>query len=195
MYFRKYFALGVAFLFILSLGLLVLKVSSSGSSKSKGLTFSGVCPDCGQKLPREGAKCGYCVYLARVRGPNQTGPVERELSTVGKLAIASGILGVLTLFAFFRDLRSLWRKWRTSPDDFRVIRCKKCDCKLRYLLASAGNMGQCPKCGTRCQFPALGEKPDTTAGKRTAKALKPPSAPDKPSESLPVGDPVASSEE
>jgi hypothetical protein len=194
MYFRKYFALGVAFLFVLSLGLLVLKLSSSSGSKTKGLAYSGVCPDCGQKLPREGAKCGYCVYLARVRGPNQTGPVERELSTVGKLAIASGILGLLTLGVYFRDLRSLWRKWRTSPEDFRVIRCKKCECKLRYLLASAGGQGQCPKCGARCDFPAIGEKPATASAKRTAKAVPPADTPDN-AESLPVGEAVPSSEE
>lgn len=153
MYFRKYFALGLAILFAFSVVVLVLRVATSSQKKTE--RFTGFCPVCKQALPYEGAKCAYCVFIDRMKVDGRKPAESSELTAVGKLAIASVILGLLTLLAYLPELRVVYRKWRTSKEETFVVRCTKCRRKLRYFASSAGKQGACPGCREMLTFPAI----------------------------------------
>src|SRR5579859_5887835 len=157
MYFRKYFALAIAGMFVLCLLLLVHRLAKSSKPVR---AFSGQCPDCGKKLLREGARCSYCEFLRRARGDAPDAPAAKELSPVGKLAIASGVLGLMTLGVYWSEARGLIRRWFTAPETTLVFRCRKCKRKLRYPVSSVGKTGLCPGCGVKFDFPdAEGKAP------------------------------------
>jgi hypothetical protein len=160
MYFRKYVALAIASLFALCVALLIFRIIAKPEKKSAAA--KGVCPSCGQKLRWEGASCSYCQYLERTKGPGSPGGpgIQSELTPVGKLAIASVVLGLMTLGVYWSDVRRLLRQWFTTPEETLVTRCQKCKRKLRYPVSSIGKTGLCPGCGVKFDFPnAVGKVP------------------------------------
>jgi hypothetical protein len=156
MYFRKYFGLAIAGLFALSLLLLIIKIAAPARNNRGGKEMLLVCNQCSKPLPYEGARCSYCKWVEAMRSAGVGAPeahATRELSPVGKLAIASGILGLLTIVAYWPQVRYLIKKWTTKPEQLLTMRCKKCKRKLRYSTSSIGKSGLCPGCGLKFDFP------------------------------------------
>jgi hypothetical protein len=156
--YRKYVALALAAMFAISLLVLVMKVVHS-RAKVASIGPSRICQTCGRSLPYEGAKCGYCDFqkrMAELNLPGRPQVVDHELTPVGRIGIAAGILGFLTMLAYLPEIRHLRREWIRRKEETFVLRCKKCKRKLRYFASSAGKQGACPGCRETMMFPELG---------------------------------------
>jgi predicted amidophosphoribosyltransferase len=149
---RHYVGIFLAGAFILLVTMLTLRLTRTKSDDR--VERSGMCPDCGQPLQREGAPCPYCSYKKILEHQGVDTTRKRSLTPAGKLGIAAGVMAVLLIFLYGGQLRSLLCA-RVNPAAYRVIRCKGCKRKLRYLKAHAGGYGTCPTCKEKCEFPAV----------------------------------------
>jgi hypothetical protein len=154
--FRKYFAMAIAGLFVLSVLMLFWRLTAKPKPK---VGSPLICAECGQKLAHEGANCSYCKYLNSVRMDRDPGAAAHT-SIIRKLGVVSGFLGFLTVVAFWPEISQFHKSRRAAKEKHDVMRCGKCQRKLRYALSSAGKQGLCP-CGAVLIFP--GGPPGSTS--------------------------------
>jgi hypothetical protein len=141
---------------VLSLCVILLVYSTSGSKKSAAVASKTHCSDCGSPLNKNGdcpkcmAEMGLDAYRAR----------QMNKGLAGKPLLAIFIATAFGLLLMTYIGIHVWAYMKTKKEEvYYTTRCNKCGRKLRYRESQVEHLGKCPICQKPIRFPRPPEKP------------------------------------
>jgi hypothetical protein len=115
------------------------------------------CPHCNFPLSKYAKDKGECLFCH-----GELPGSEKALSAQGHGKVVAVVLislfGVLLSVNVVFAVRALLRK-RKPADEVHHLRCRKCDCKIRYRPNQVGQFARCPKCRQFVRFPEPPQEP------------------------------------